>query len=133
MKVAKLSPNYQNPVNALNIDKNIIAIRKHFKLSQGDFSKKLGISKATVSLWENGKKYPSKKNLEKLAKEFNLKPQDLFNNNIHEMLGSQSQFKFRASVFNIKPGLDLYAETEKLSKKDIASIDKAVEILKVFF
>ncbi len=117
----------------MNIGKNITVIRQHFGLSQQDFAMKVGISKATVSLWENGKKYPSKKNLEKLAIIFNLDPQDLFGDNVNEKLSLQSHFKFRASVFTIKQGVELHVETEKLSKEEISSVEKAIKLLKVFF
>jgi len=117
----------------LDIGKNIASIRHHFNLSQRDFALKLGISKATVSLWENNKKYPSRKNLENLATIFNLDPQDLFGTNVKEKLILQSQFRFRPTIFNIKQGVELRVETEKLSRDELQSVEKAIKLLKVFF
>ena len=120
------------PSNIL-IGKNIIELRQHYKMSQRDFALKLGISKATVSLWENGKKYPTRRNLEKLAGMFNLNPQDLFGQDLLKNLALQSQFTFKPAVFSVKQGVDLYIETEKLSREELASVEKAIRLLKVFF
>lgn len=117
----------------LNISKNIETIRKHFKLTQRDFALKLGVSKATVSLWESGKKYPSRRNLENLALAFNINTQDLFGADVNEKLNIQSHFKFKASIFSIKQGIDLHVETEKLPKEELVSVEKAIKLLKVFF
>ena len=117
----------------MNFDKNITAIRKHFKLSQRDFALKLGISKATVSLWEQGKKYPSRKNMEKLVSTFNIDPQDIFGPDVQEKLVLQPQFKFKPSSFLIKQGISLQIETEKLSREELSSVEKAIKLLKVFF
>lgn len=117
----------------MNIGNNILTIRKHFRLSQRDFALKLGVSKATVSLWENNKKYPSRRNLENLATIFNIDPQDLFGDDVKQKLILQSQFRFRPSVFSIKQGVELHVETERLSREELQSVEKAIRLLKVFF
>lgn len=123
-----------NQVDTLKeMGRNILDIRQFSGLSQKDFALKLGVSKATVSLWENGKKYPSRKNMEKLSAIFSLEPKDIFSSNVLDKLNNQHQFKFRASNFQIKPGIELHAETEKLSRKDFDNLDKAVKLLKIFF
>ena len=115
------------------IGKNISELRHHYKMSQRDFALKMGISKATVSLWENGKKYPTRRNLEKLSSMFNLNPQDLFGHDLLKNLALQSQFTFKPAVFSVKQGVDLHIETEKLSREELASVEKAIKLLKVFF
>ena len=120
------------PSNIL-IGKNIIELRQHYELSQRDFALKMGISKATVSLWENGKKYPTRKNLEKLSSLFNLNPQDLFGHDLLKTLALQPQFTFKPAVFSVKQGVELHIETEKLSREELASVEKAIRLLKVFF
>ena len=117
----------------LNIGKNIVELRKHFKLSQDEFALKAGISKATVSLWENNKKYPSRKNIEKLALIFGIDPKDIFGKDLAKALAVQSQFKFKPVILSIKPGVELHIETEKLSKEELAYVEKAIKLLKVFF
>ena len=120
------------PSNIL-IGKNIIELRQHYKMSQRDFALKMGISKATVSLWENGKKYPTRRNLEKLSSLFNLNPQDLFGHDLSRTLALQPQFTFKPAVFNVKQGVELHIETEKLSREELSSVEKAIKLLKVFF
>lgn len=120
------------PSNIL-IGKNIIELRQHYKMSQRDFALKMGISKATVSLWENGKKYPTRRNLEKLSSMFNLNPQDLFGQDLLKNLALQPQFTFKPAVFSVKQGVELHIETEKLSREELSSVEKAIKLLKVFF
>ncbi len=115
------------------IGKNIVELRQHFGMSQRDFALKMGISKATVSLWENGKKYPTRKNLEKLSSMFNLNPQDLFGQDLAKTLALQPQFNFKPAVFSVKQGVELHIEKEKLSREELSSIEKAIKLLKVFF
>ena len=117
----------------MKIGNNIIALRGHFGLSQRELANQLGVSKATISLWENEKKYPSRKNIEKLIVKFQLNPKDLFGSNVGEVLTPQAQFKFQPSVFTVKEGIELHIAAEKLSKEELDKMDKAVQLLKVFY
>ena len=117
----------------MKIGNNIIAVRGHFGLSQRELADQLGVSKATVSLWENDKKYPSRKNIEKLIYQFRLDPKDLFGANVREILTPQKQFQFQPDVLDIKDGIALHVAPEKLSKADLDKTEKAVQLLKVFF
>lgn len=51
---------------------SIYKLRKSFTQSQVDFAKKIGVSNSTVSCWENGRRTPSKKHLQKIAEEYNV-------------------------------------------------------------
>lgn len=48
------------------------SLRKENKLTQDELSGKLGISKSTISMYENGKRQPDFENLEMLADFFNV-------------------------------------------------------------
>ena len=121
------------PAHDLHIGKNIIKLRQHLKLSQQDFALKLGISKATVSLWENERKYPTRKNLEKLASVFKVDPQELFGRDFAKHLALQSQFTFKPAIYTVKDGVELHIEGEKLSHEELHVVEKAIRLLKVFF
>ena len=55
-----------------NIGKRIREIRKENNLSQLEFGKLLCVSQDNVSLWENGKSYPSAHHLIIISKTFNV-------------------------------------------------------------
>lgn len=121
------------PGHDLHIGKNIVKLRQHLKLSQQDFALKLGVSKATVSLWENERKYPTRKNLEKLASVFKVDPQELFGRDFASHLALQPQFCFKPAIYTVKEGVELHIEGEKLSHEELHLVEKAIRILKVFF
>ena len=52
--------------------KNIRRLMDTRQCSQSDIAQYMGISKSTVSLWINGKAYPEVKNIEELARFFNV-------------------------------------------------------------
>lgn len=117
----------------MNIGENISAARIHFGLSQYQLSKRMNVSKATISLWENNKKYPTRKNIEKMSELFGIKPQDMFNEDLNLKLDSQPGLPFRPKTFNIKSGVQLVIQEESLSEEELHSVDKVCDILKVFF
>ena len=117
----------------MSLKDSLKSIREHFNLSQKDLSEKLEVSKATISLWESGKKYPSRKNMEKLASTFNISLKDLFDISVDEKLESQSNFEFIPSSYRIKNGIELSIKAAKLSKEDLLVVDKAVRVLRVLF
>lgn len=55
-----------------SIGKRIREIRKENNLSQLEFGKLLCVSQDNVSLWENGKSYPSVHHLIIISKTFNV-------------------------------------------------------------
>ena len=50
------------------IGKRILQLRKELKLTQEDLGKRVGVSKATISLWEKNETKPKGENLLKLAR-----------------------------------------------------------------
>lgn len=55
-----------------NIMNNIKALRKEKKLTVDRLAKEMGVSKSTISLWENGKTNPRINQIEKLSDYFGV-------------------------------------------------------------
>lgn len=53
-------------------------LREAAGMSQGTLAAQIGVDTSSVSLWENGKTYPSYANICKLAKALNCEPGELF-------------------------------------------------------
>ena len=53
-------------------------LRKAAGLSQKELAEKVGVDISAISLWENGKTYPTYTNILKLAEALGCKPGDLF-------------------------------------------------------
>ena len=51
---------------------NLKLYRKELELTQADLAKAIGVSRAVISYWENGKKEPSITNLALICKYFNV-------------------------------------------------------------
>lgn len=69
----------------MNLSKQIQTRRKNFNLSQEDLSKKLFVSRQTISNWENGKSYPDVQNLLLLSNIFNVSLDELVKGDIEIM------------------------------------------------
>lgn len=68
-------------MNQEKIGKIIKKIRKDNNLSQKEFGDKYGITYQAVSKWENGKNIPDIAILKEICKDYNLKIDDLLDNN----------------------------------------------------
>lgn len=53
-------------------------LREAAGMSQSALAAQIGVDTSSVSLWENGKTYPSYASICKLAKALNCEPGDLF-------------------------------------------------------
>lgn len=77
----------------MNLKERMIEVRTIHNLSQEELAKKMGISKAKLLRYENGKEYPELKELQKFCKIFNVTLEELLGNekplkpkkNIHEL------------------------------------------------
>ncbi|HGK8277081.1 TPA: helix-turn-helix domain-containing protein, partial [Streptococcus pyogenes] len=65
---------------------NLSNLRKKNRLSQKELADELGLNKQSISEIENGRRFPTFTNLEKIAKFFNATPTQLF--------GSPSEIEF---------------------------------------
>lgn len=69
----------------MNLADNLKRIRKENNLSQEQLAEKLGVSRQSVSKWEQGDSYPEMDKMLQIAKLFNLNIDDLLNQNIKEV------------------------------------------------
>ncbi len=56
----------------MNIAKRILELRSKHNISQGELSKMVGVTRQTISSWENGKSVPDINQSVKLAKAFKI-------------------------------------------------------------
>lgn len=97
----------------MNVGKRI----KQFRISQGmtqeQFGKLFGVSKATVYNWEHMMNYPDDKNLKKLANFMDLTPDELAYNSFDYEVWvdfGKGQTKKLYAVFSRKREAELYIE-----------------------
>ena len=65
---------------------NLKKIRKDNNLSQEQLAEKLGVSRQSVSKWENGEAYPEMDKVLQICKMFNLNIDELLNQDIKEIV-----------------------------------------------
>ena len=63
------------------ISSNLVRLRKHNKLTQGELATHMNYSDKSVSKWETGETTPSIEILKKLADFYNVKVDDLLDKN----------------------------------------------------
>ena len=69
----------------MNLADNLKKIRKDNNLSQEDLAEKLGVSRQSVSKWESGLAYPEMDKVLQICKMFDVKLDDLLNNDINKL------------------------------------------------
>ena len=69
----------------MNLSENLKKIRKDNNLSQEQFAEKLGVSRQSVSKWENGEAYPEMDKVLQICKMFNLNIDELLNQDIKKV------------------------------------------------
>ena len=74
---------------------NLKNIRKKEKLSQESLAEKVGVSRQSVSKWENGESYPEMNNILELCKIFHCNINDLVNNNITDINSLDEEIKMK--------------------------------------
>ena len=67
------------------LSENLKKIRKDNNLSQEQLAEKLGVSRQSVSKWENGEAYPEMDKVLQLCKMFNLNIDELLNQDIKDV------------------------------------------------
>ena len=69
----------------MNLSDNLKKIRKDNNLSQEDLAEELGVSRQSVSKWESGQAYPEMDKVIQICKMFNVKLDDLLNDDISKV------------------------------------------------
>jgi transcriptional regulator with XRE-family HTH domain len=115
------------------LGKNLKKLRLTAGYNQKEIADKIGVSVSTISSWENGKKLPYGKNLQKLIDFFSLSEADIFSENIEEVIQKQDFMDFSYERLKIKDGIYLVAKGNTGLSHDAALLRKAEKILKALF
>lgn len=78
---------------------NLRNLRKLKKLSQEELSERVGVSRQSVSKWENGEAYPEMNNILILCKIFNCKINDLLSGKIEDFNSFDEEVKMNVVKF----------------------------------
>ena len=79
---------------------NLKNLRKSKKLSQEELSEKVGVSRQSVSKWENSEAYPEMNNMLILCKIFNCKINDLLSEQIEDFNSFDEEVKMNVVKLN---------------------------------
>ena len=79
---------------------NLRNLRKSKKLSQEELSEKVGVSRQSISKWENSEAYPEMNNLLILCKIFNCKINDLLSEKIEDFNSFDEEVKMNLVKLN---------------------------------
>lgn len=97
------------------INESLKNIRLDNNLTQDDFAEKLGVTRQTVSSWENGKSYPVIENIIKISEIFNISLDNMLKEYQSHKKVNDSQIK--TIVFG------------KLNEVDVQYVENAVDKL----
>lgn len=79
---------------------NLKTIRKNNKMSQEQLAEKVGVSRQSVSKWENGEAYPEMHNILQLCKIFNCKINDLVHTEMSDISSLDEEIIMNVVKFN---------------------------------
>lgn len=94
------------------LSENLKRIRKDNNLSQEQLAEKLGVSRQSVSKWENGEAYPEMDKVLQLCKMFNLNIDELLNQDLKEV-NENKQSKINVDKY-VRDFLDYVTKTINL-------------------
>ena len=84
----------------MKFGENLYNLRKKQKISQEKLAEKIGVSRQSVSKWENGTAYPEMNRIFELCKIFHCKLNDLVNDNILDFDSLDKEVKMNVVKFN---------------------------------
>ena len=79
----------------MKFGENLYALRKSAKMSQEKLAEKVGVSRQSVSKWENGEAYPEMDNILKICKIFHCKINDLIHDDIQDIDSLDEEIKMK--------------------------------------
>ena len=86
----------------MKFGENLYALRKSAKMSQENLAEKVGVSRQSVSKWENGEAYPEMDNILKICKIFHCKINDLVHDDIQDIDSLDEEIKMKVVKFEKK-------------------------------
>lgn len=101
----------------MKFGENLYALRKSAKMSQETLAEKVGVSRQSVSKWENGEAYPEMDNILKICKIFHCKINDLVHDDIQDIDSLDEEIKMKV------------VKLEKKKQKELKVISKIIYII----
>jgi transcriptional regulator with XRE-family HTH domain len=101
----------------MKFGENLYALRKSTKMSQESLAEKVGVSRQSVSKWENGEAYPEMDNILKICKIFHCKINDLIHDDIQDIDSLDEEIKMKV------------VKLEKEKQKKLKVISKIVYVI----
>lgn len=115
------------------IEKRIKQLRINQKISQQELGNILGVTKVSVSCYENGKRVPSLDTLIKIAEYFNTsldylvgREKKIYNEESNKYVGAISEQDIEL-IYELKHYPNLYNKITKDIKKSINQINKQIK------
>ena len=110
----------------MKFDENLYNLRKTQKISQEKLAEKIGVSRQSVSKWENGTAYPEMNRIFELCKIFHCKLNDLVNDNILDFDSLDKKVKMSVVKFNKEKQNKL-----KIVSKTISIFSKMLQVITI--
>lgn len=110
----------------MKFGENLYNLRKKQKISQEKLAEKIGVSRQSVSKWENGTAYPEMNRIFELCKIFHCKLNDLVNNNILDFDSLDKEVKMSVVKFNKEKQNKL-----KIVSKTISIFSKILQVITI--
>lgn len=110
----------------MKFGENLYNLRKKEKISQEKLAEKIGVSRQSVSKWENGTAYPEMNRIFELCKIFHCKLNDLVNDNILDFDSLDKEVKMSVVKFNKEKQNKL-----KIVSKTISIFSKMLQVITI--
>ena len=110
----------------MKLGENLYNLRKKQKISQEKLAEKIGVSRQSVSKWENGTAYPEMSRIFELCKIFHCKLNDLVNDNILDFDSLDEEVKMSVVKFNKEKQNKL-----KIVSKTISIFSKMLQVITI--
>lgn len=110
----------------MKFGENLYNLRKKQKISQEKLAEKIGVSRQSVSKWENGTAYPEMNRIFELCKIFHCKLNDLVNDNILDFDSLDKEVKMSVVKFNREKQNKL-----KIVSKTISIFSKMLQVITI--
>ena len=110
----------------MNFGENLYNLRKKQKMSQEKLAEKVGVSRQSVSKWENGTAYPEMNRILELCKIFHCQLNDLVNDKILDFDSLDEEIKMNVVKFNKEKQKKL-----KIASKTISICSRVLQIVTI--
>lgn len=110
----------------MKFGENLYNLRKKQKISQEKLAEKIGVSRQSVSKWENGTAYPEMNRIFELCKIFHCKLNDLVNDNILDFDSLDKEVKMSVVKFNKEKQNKL-----KIVSKTVSIFSKILQVITI--